>query len=182
MPGWADRLRSLLRGRSKATAASDTYHALRSISTGADITTIEPPDGEPLRGVAIAMIEIGLDRGVATVVAIADGSVSMYLSTGGGVLGAGGHAAVRGAAERFRVTMADARHDLQPTAELPLPEPGMVRFHARTADGDWTASASEESLRRGRHPLAELYAAGQDLITEIRLASPDESSSAGRPA
>ena len=32
-------------------------------------------------------------------------------------------------------------------------------------------AALEAALRGGRHPLAPVYAAGQDLLTEIRLAS-----------
>ena len=56
--------------------------------------------------------------------------------------------------------------------DFPLPTPGEVRFQVRTSDGGYTAAAAEAALRSGRHPLTELYASGQDLITEIRLASP----------
>jgi hypothetical protein len=38
------------------------------------------------------------------------------------------------------------------------------------SDG-FSGAAPESALRGGRHPLSPLYAAGQDLLTEIRLAS-----------
>jgi hypothetical protein len=148
------------------------YERLRALATEADLVSIKPETGEPLWGVAVAMMEIGLETGVASFVAMADGTVSMYTSTGGGVIGGGDHAAVRAAARRFRGAMADSRRLLESSSEFPLPEAGTVRFHARTVDGNWTGVAAEEALRTGRHPLAELYAAGQDLVTELRLSTP----------
>jgi hypothetical protein len=95
----------------------------------------------------------------------------MYLSSGGGVIGAGEHVAVRAEAQRFRTVAADSRSLLGPTTEFPSPKEGEVRFHVRIGDDGFTGAASEAVLRGGRHPLSTLYAAGQDLLTEIRLAS-----------
>jgi hypothetical protein len=142
------------------------------MALGLDVTSIRTNDGQPWQGAAVAMMEIGLTKGIASCLAIADGTVSMYTSVGGGVLGAGSHAAVRGAAHRFRIVAADAGRHLQSTTAFPMPTPGEVRFHVRMGQDAWTGAASEEALRTGRQPLSELYAAGQDLITEIRLATP----------
>jgi len=172
MPDWGERLRS---GIGKATgrpSAVDVYQGLRSMAFSVDPGTIAVPAGEPWSGAAMAAMEIGLSNAIATIVAIADGTVSMYVSTGGGVIGAGGHAAVRAAADRFRTVAADSRGLLMQTEDFPLPETGQVRFHTRTADGDFTGSAEEAVLRPGRHPLSPLYGAGQDLLTEIRLSTP----------
>jgi hypothetical protein len=136
-----------------------------------DPASIQRPDGEPWSGALVAMMEIGLPSGTGSIVAIADGTVSMYTSTGGGVIGAGQHAAVRAAADRFRAVAGEARGQLESATEFPGPAPGMVRFQVRTEDGGYTGVAPEASLAAGRHPLSELYAAGQDLVTEIRLAS-----------
>jgi len=142
------------------------------MALGVDPATIAVPDGESWSGTAMAAMEIGLNNAIATIVAIGDGSVSMYISTGEGVIGAGGHAAVKAAADRFRAVAADSRGVLQRTEDSPLPETGKVRFHARTADGAFTGTAEEVTLRAGRHPLSPLYGAGQDLLTEIRLSTP----------
>jgi hypothetical protein len=171
MPGWRDRLRGLVGGGGRKPPA-EIYADLRSISLTVDPADIHLPPGEPWSGAYVAMMEIGMSSGTATFVAIADGSVSMYTSTGGGVIGAGEHAAVRAAGDRFRSAAAAARGDLQPTTEFPGPTPGEVRFQLRTEDGGFTGAAPEAALAGGRNALSELYAAGQDLVTEIRLASP----------
>ena len=170
MPGWRDRLRATLtRGR---TRPGDVYEDLRSLALTVDPRTIQRPDGEQWSGALVAMIEFGLAKGSVTFVAIADGTASMYTSAGGGVLGAGEHAADRAAADRFRATLAGARADLQPSNEFPGPLPGEVRFQLVIEDGGYTGTAAESALASGRHPLSESYAAGQDLVSEIRRASP----------
>jgi len=173
MPRFGDWLRARVGRLARNEGGPDVIAELRARALGLDIEAIRTPDGGPWQGAAVAMMEIGLAKGVASFLAIADGTVSMYTSVGGGVIGAGEHAAVRGAAERFRIVAADARRHLQSTTDFPLPAPGEVRFHVRTGDDARTGAASEQALRTGRQPLSELYAAGQDLITEIRLASPE---------
>ena len=141
------------------------------MALGLDPSSIETGPDEPWNGALVAAMELAVDGAAATVLAVADGTVSLYLSTGGGILGAGQHAAVRAEGRRFREVVADSRASLVPTAEFPLPGPGEVRFHALLGDDRATAVAPEAALRAGRHPLSPLYAAGQDLLTEIRLAS-----------
>jgi hypothetical protein len=173
MPQFGDWLRARVGRVARNEGGPDVIAELRARALGLDVEAIRTPDGDPWQGAAVAMMEIGLEKGVVSFLAVADGTVSMYTSVGGGVIGAGSHAAVRGAAERFRVTAADVRGAFQVTTSFPLPSPGEVRFHVRMGDDALTAAASEQALRSGRQPLSELYAAGQDLITEIRLASPE---------
>jgi hypothetical protein len=172
VPGWIDWLKARLGRATGRRKRADIYADLRSLALAVDPASIAVPDGESWSGAAMAAMEIGVAGGTATIVAIADGTVSMYVSSGGGVLGAGEHAAVRGAAERFRTVVAESRHLLQVSSELPLPAAGLVRFHLRTVDGAYSAGAPEALLRTSRHPLAPLYAAGQDLLTEIRMSTP----------
>ena len=47
------------------------------------------------------LMETGYPRAVATLVVVADGSTSLYLSNGGGTIGAGQHARVRSASAEF---------------------------------------------------------------------------------
>ena len=170
MAGWRDRLRAAVSGG--RAQPGDIFAGLRSMALTVDPATLHLPTGEPWSGALVAMMEIGLPTGTATFVAIADGTVSMYTSTGGGVIGAGEHAAVRAAADRFRAAAAESRGQLEPTREFPEPTVGEVRFQLQTDGGGYTGVAPEAALRTGRHPLSELYATGQDLVTEIRLASP----------
>jgi hypothetical protein len=61
---------------------------------------------------------------------------------------------------------------MRPIGEDPAPPVvGHVAIHVRTFDATLSAELPEETLQRGRHELAPLYAAGQDLLTEVRLAT-----------
>lgn len=171
MPDVRERLQVVLAGIGGRRRSSDVFEGLRSMALGVDAGSVRTPADEPWSGAAVAAMELAVDGATATVVAIADGTVSMYLSTGGGVIGAGEHAAVRAEAQRFRTVVADSRGLLARTADFPLPAPGQVRFHAWVGDDRFTGMATEAVLRGGRHQLAPLYAAGQDLLTEIRMAS-----------
>jgi len=175
MTTWRDRLRdgllairTLLRGGRRSAGI---YDDLRSRVLGLDPASIHIPPDEPWGGAAVAAMELAVGGATATIVAVADGTVSMYLSTGGGVIGAGEHLAVRAEAQRFRTVAAESRGLLVRTAEFPRPGPGQVRFHALVADDRFTGVAPEALLRTSRHALSTLYAAGQDLLTEIRIAS-----------
>jgi hypothetical protein len=169
MPTWRERLHSIWAWIKGPRGRRDVYKGLRSTALGLDRAAIDMPDGERWSGSLVAAMEIGKPEATATIVAIADGTVSMYLSSGAGVIGAGEHAAVRGAADVFRTVVAENRNLLERTGVFAPPDVGEVRFHARIGDDRLTGAASESALRTGRHPLAPLYAAGQDVLTEIRL-------------
>jgi hypothetical protein len=152
---------------------ADVYAGLRSLALGVDPATLALTSRETWSGAFVAVMEIGLPTAVVSFVAIADGTVSMYTSVGGGVIGAGAHASVRASAARFRTIAGETRGLLEKSTDFPLPGPGQVRFQVRTADGDYSGTASEQILRAGRHSLSRLYQAGQDLVTEIRLSTPN---------
>ncbi len=112
----------------------------------------------------------GLERGTATVVAIADGTASVYLSSGGGFLGGGqSHESIRAAAKKI-VEIAD---EVQPLMHLatsyPLPHRGQVTFYLLTDDGIFTATANDDDLKSHRSPFSELGDSAQTVITEYRL-------------
>jgi hypothetical protein len=106
-----------------------------------------------------AMLEIGLDSGTASLVALT-----------GGIVGAGTRPGVGHAAVAF-VDVLDAHLGLlQPVEALPLPAAGTIGFHALTWTGRLSAAAGEAELVDGTHPLATAFLAGNDLLTAVRLA------------
>jgi hypothetical protein len=144
------------------------YMELRSLVLHLDPAEIEVADGE-WHGASVALMEMPVGDATATIVAVADGTVSLYTSTGGGTTGAGEHLSARHAGQRFLQAAADSARWMTPTRDFPLPSRGSVRFHVRTPNGDVTGEAAEDALRARRDRLAPLYLAGQDLITEIRV-------------
>jgi hypothetical protein len=160
--GWLGRL---LR---RAGGSQSRYATQRSTVLSLDPARLQIPEGHWF-GASVALMEITQGGGTASLVAVADGTVSLYTSGGGGTTGAGEHLAVREAAERFLQAAADAAQSMTATSDFPLPQPGQVRFHVRTPAGDMTVAVPEALLRARRHQLGPLYVAGQDVLTEIRM-------------
>jgi hypothetical protein len=115
------------------------------------------------------LMETGYPEAVATLVAVVDGSSSLYFSNGGGFIGAGTHAAVAEASRRWLETGREFLPELSTIADPTLPAQGMTQFVAVTRDGLRAAAGVEEELGEGRHELSPLFYAGQDVITQIRL-------------
>ena len=119
-----------------------------------------------------AVMDLGMSNGTATIVAVADGSASIYLISGGGYIGGGqGHESIRKAARNMLFVARQAQPGMRATKDFPLPGNGRVTFYVVTDAGVFTAEAPEAELR-SRHTLTNLYAAGQEIITQYRLISP----------
>ncbi len=115
------------------------------------------------------LMEIGYPETLASLVVLADGTTSLCLGYGGGFIGGGEHASVRAASARF-LSIADRYHaGLQATRTFPYPDVGRVKFYVLTFSGVLYADADEEELVQKAHRLAELFYAGQDVLTELRL-------------
>jgi hypothetical protein len=107
-----------------------------------------------------------------TLLAIVDGTTSLYFGSGGGIIGAGGHAGVREAAQMFLETLDKASAGFTKVSAYPLPGAGRLHFYALKADGVYASPEIDESeFAKPGHELLPLYAAAQNLITQIRLAN-----------
>ena len=119
------------------------------------------------------LMETGYPEAVVTLVAIADGTTSLYFSNGGGILGAGEHESVRAASEML-LEVAEAHLGSFSAAATPkIPQVGRVRFHVRTFAGTLTAEAGEEDLGEDRHVLSPVFYAAHEVIGAIRECSPE---------
>ncbi len=117
------------------------------------------------------IMELGYPQAVASLCAFADGTVSLYISTGGGIIGAGEHPPVREQAERL-LTMTETHiADLERADETPFPRVGRVRFYVRTFQSTLTAEAGEQELGQNHHKVSPLFHAGHAVITQMRLLS-----------
>lgn len=117
------------------------------------------------------LMETGRADGLVTLLVLGDGTVSLYLGSGGGVIGAGEHTSVLSVSKTMLATAEQYWDQFIPTSMYPLPEVGQVRFYILTFSGILTTDADENILGSGKHELSKLFFAGQDVITEIRLIS-----------
>ena len=116
-------------------------------------------------------METGHGPVTATLFALADGTTSLYLSNGGGVIGGQGHETVRTANASFINQANHSLEHLKPTDMFPIPEPAHTVFYVLTDSGILTGGALENDLGYDRHPLSPLFHAGHELITQLRLVS-----------
>jgi hypothetical protein len=120
----------------------------------------------PLRA---ALLEIGMAGGVATIVCVADGSTSMYTSTGGGYIGMGRHEPVRRANATFCASVAEHLDSLTAVSDVPLPVQGDVNVVAVTAEGLRLLHCSESEARQPAAAAYPMYVAAQEVVTGMRL-------------
>jgi hypothetical protein len=173
--------RRALRAAASAAGKGAAYASLRAqiLAASAARLGIALAPGQRVWGV---LMELGYPGSVVTVVALRDGNASIYFSSGGGVLGGFAHEPVRQAAARLNAVAEQAGAPLARTEEHPLPAQGEARFHVLTTEGVFTAAAPEAEVQRNDHPLSALYAAGQDVITQLRLVKQKREAEAGGKA
>jgi len=114
-------------------------------------------------------METGYPEGSATLVAVSDGNASVYLSSGGGDIGGGGHEKIRKAAIEMVVLASKFQTQMKITRNFPLPKNGETIFYLLTDSGVFTASASENDLGEQRHLLSPLFNAGHEIIGQYRM-------------
>ena len=102
--------------------------------------------------VHIVLMDWKLERGNATVLACADGSASLYLSSGGGYIGGGQKdPAIRDSALLAVYLAGKLLREFRKTETFDLPVAQDVFFYATTIDGVYHARAPIVSLRNGTH-------------------------------
>src|SRR3954452_5021723 len=114
---------------------ADVYRTLREQVLG----LVREPAPFPADGPVAVLMETGYPGAVVSLAAVADGSTSLYLSNGGGGVGAREHESVRAASSRLLAGVAAAADRLQPTDHCPLPAVGQVRFDRVRAAGSAAA-------------------------------------------
>jgi hypothetical protein len=149
---------------------SDIYRDLRKqvLQQTYEKTLATGTSAEP----TAVLMETGYPEAIATLMAAADGTTSLYFSNGGGIIGGGDHEAVRAAAASFLKLAPTFANEMRPTEAFPLPSEGSVRFYVVNGDVVRTAEAVEDDLGNMRHQLSPLFHKGHEVIAAIREYTP----------
>jgi len=140
------------------------YPKLREQILRGSVGQIEPWGASD--GPIATLMDWNLGSGTATVVAVADGSASIYASTGGGHIGGGqSHKEIRQAAFQALGVAYELRGLLRLTSEFPFPSPGEVFFYLVTGIGVYIAVDEVEPLAAQTSPLTRLGNAMQQIVT-----------------
>src|SRR5262245_15450288 len=162
--------------RRKATPSPQSpdrvYDGLRKAALKVTEATVgkAPPEHPDLLG---AVIDIPSRGGIASVVAMADGTTSMYTSTGGGTIGAGAHEAVARATHALLATLQELIEMFPADERVDLPPADMVQITLVTHVGRRRANVPAAAFW-GNEPstVVELIAAIHDVISAIRRIDP----------
>jgi hypothetical protein len=105
----------------------------------------------------------------ATIMALRDGTASLYTTEEFGIIGGQGHERVRQAAGRYVKNAEQFVESSKSVTEFAYPKSGQVFFYLLTYDGVRLVIANEAAIKRGSAPTRPLFAAAQDVLTELRL-------------
>lgn len=108
---------------------------------------------------------------VASTVSYATGDASMYLSSGGGVIGGGQHEDISKASKKFTAMAQNLIGMAARTSETPLPGPNEIRFYFLTTDGLYVGKERMENFRNNSSPWLGLFAQGNNVLAELRKTS-----------
>jgi hypothetical protein len=128
----------------------------------------------PERGVWGVLMERGYAKGVATFVALVDGTASLYTSSGGAAVGGKAYTPARAAALKLVARAADALAATSPAKDFPKPAAGRVRFYVLAEGGVRTAevdAAPGHADGGAEGPLAAQLAAGDELVAGLQEAT-----------
>jgi len=117
------------------------------------------------------LMEFPISSETGTVVAMCDGNASLYTTSTFGVMGGGAHASVRAAASEFVKTVASFEDVGELTNDFPYPLPGRGQFYVLTFSGVRQLEDDFAAIESGQSKLSGLFAAGQDVLTQLRLIS-----------
>lgn len=107
----------------------------------------------------------------ASTVAYQTGDASLYLSSGGGVIGGGQHQNVNSAAKQF-VTLAQTFLDKTTKTETtPLPSTDEVKFYLLTNKGVYEGQEQMKNFENNSSTWLKLFEEGNIVLTELRKTS-----------
>jgi tetratricopeptide (TPR) repeat protein len=126
----------------------------------------EPTPEAPAWGVVMEMAYPGAS---GTLAAFSNGQTNLYNSDGLGVPHEDKNEQVREASAKLIAAANTAMPYLKPSSSTELPAHWQAHFYVRTDSGNLIAAASGEDFRNEAHPLYGLFAAGNEVLKELKL-------------
>lgn len=150
---------------------TNTFNDLREMAFSATPELLQlslPTDKTVVYGV---IMDWGIDTATATVVSYQTGDASMYLSSGGGVIGGGQYQNVSSAAKQF-VALAQTYLDkVIKTETNSLPQQDEVKFYLLTNKGTFFGREVMKNFENNTSTWLPLFEEGNKVLSELRMTS-----------
>ena len=114
-----------------------------------------------------AVTDIAMQTGSVCLVALIDGSASLYFSTGGAIQSGVGDDKIRDAATNYARLCNKFISNAKRIREYPLPKPGEITFYMLTDNGVYSASVQKSELVNGQNILSPMFFAANNLVSEF---------------
>ncbi len=148
--------------------AQNPYNDLRNQAFSVTKEQLQLVDDNELFGL---IMDWDLGDGTMTLITFRTGDASMYLSSGGGVIGGGQHENVRSAvvsclntAERYLKSSEKVEHST-------LPKPNSVNFYFLTTAGHYLIFEEMQNFEIESSQVYQLFKEANNVISELRLIS-----------
>jgi hypothetical protein len=143
------------------------YEGLRNMAlnvTPEQLQLAIPNDQTKAYGV---VMDLDLGKGIGTFISFETGDASMYLSSGGGMIGGQKHPNVQATAKAF-VSIAQTYLDkMLKVDSTPLPDKNCVRFYLLTNKGKFSGQEKLENIDNNSSPWIPLFVAGNKVANEL---------------
>ncbi|MBC3846424.1 hypothetical protein H8K90_08535 [Winogradskyella echinorum] len=115
--------------------------------------------------------EMDMNGATATVVTFLSGDTSLYLSSGGGFIGAGQHESVQKVVKKYVENGQKYIGKATKIEKAELPKNGMTNFNFLTEKGIYSISESLSELESGKSEYSNLFIELNEVIAQIRTKS-----------
>jgi ankyrin repeat protein len=163
-------LSKMFGGKQPSFEPDETYLSMRQQILDLAREDSDPGDG----GIRAVMMDSGFDDNCFTFVAVADGTLSIYISNGGGTIGTGAWQKVNSMTRDFVRGAAQSLGHLEPTGQFPLPAVGQTGIYFVGKGEVSSAHHKTADLGNNKLPLSPLFHRAHHLIGVIRQLSEDQ--------
>lgn len=114
------------------------------------------------------LMDWDIGQAIATVMSMRDGTASLYTTSTFGIIGGHGHERVRHAAVHYVQLATEYLDASEVVTDFPYPKPGTVYYYLLTYDNVRRCVGNLSAIEGGSDPTRPLFAAAQNVLTELR--------------
>ncbi len=160
--------------RQKVDPNNNPYKDLRNLALGATMEQIGVNFQTNQTKIYGVIMDWDLGDGTATLISFLSGDASLYLSSGGGMIGGSGHQNIKNTAIAF-IDKANGYLELTSKADsTPLPEKSCIKFYFLTNNGIFVGQEQMINIENSSSKWIDLFEEGNKVISEIRIVTEDK--------
>ena len=146
---------------------SDVYDELRGRVFNFDPNSINIENFAKETGIYGFVMESGYSNGISSLVIIADGTVSLYFSNGGAMIGSGSNENIGEKSIELMKFISSYKDKFEISDSNPIVRKKNVRFYLLTYDGLLTKEVPQRDLGYNKHELSPVFHKTHELLSLI---------------